>query len=56
MFLVEWIEVTSSTTNGNGTRISGATHGQVTSASLICMEHEYGAHKYHPLPVVFDSA
>jgi len=27
-----------------------------TSADVIRMEHEYGAHNYHPLPVVFDSA
>lgn len=42
--------------NGNGAHTSSATNGQVTSASLISMEHEYGAHNYHPLPVVFDSA
>ncbi|KAG6329832.1 hypothetical protein ID866_9258 [Astraeus odoratus] len=28
----------------------------LSSADLIQMEHEYGAHNYHPLPVVFDSA
>ncbi|KAF8228727.1 ornithine-oxo-acid aminotransferase [Tricholoma matsutake] len=28
----------------------------LTSADVIRMEHEYGAHNYHPLPVVFDSA
>lgn len=42
--------------NGNGVHTSSATNGQVTSATLISMEHEYGAHNYHPLPVVFDSA
>jgi len=42
--------------NGNGVHTSSTTNGQVTSASLISMEHEYGAHNYHPLPVVFDSA
>ncbi|KAF8064339.1 ornithine-oxo-acid aminotransferase [Lyophyllum atratum] len=28
----------------------------LTSADVIHLEHEYGAHNYHPLPVVFDSA
>ncbi|KZP05378.1 ornithine-oxo-acid aminotransferase [Athelia psychrophila] len=28
----------------------------VSSADVIQMEHQYGAHNYHPLPVVFDSA
>ncbi|KAG2117149.1 pyridoxal phosphate-dependent transferase [Suillus discolor] len=42
--------------NGNGVHTSSTTNGQLTSASLISMEHEYGAHNYHPLPVVFDSA
>ncbi|KAK7447108.1 ornithine aminotransferase [Stygiomarasmius scandens] len=27
-----------------------------SSAQVIQMEHEYGAHNYHPLPVVFDRA
>ncbi|KAG1742596.1 pyridoxal phosphate-dependent transferase [Suillus occidentalis] len=39
--------------NGNGVH---GTDSRVTSATLINMEHEYGAHNYHPLPVVFDSA
>jgi len=29
---------------------------RLTSADVIRMEHEHGAHNYHPLPVVFDSA
>ncbi|KAH7924202.1 ornithine aminotransferase [Leucogyrophana mollusca] len=29
---------------------------KLTSADLIHKEHEYGAHNYHPLPVVFDRA
>ncbi|KAF4586331.1 ornithine aminotransferase [Pleurotus pulmonarius] len=29
---------------------------RLTSADVIQMEHRYGAHNYHPLPVVFDSA
>ncbi|KAF8588034.1 ornithine aminotransferase [Ramaria rubella] len=28
----------------------------VNSAKVISLEHEYSAHNYHPLPVVFDSA
>ncbi|GJJ14021.1 hypothetical protein Clacol_008278 [Clathrus columnatus] len=28
----------------------------VSSARIISFEHEYGAHNYHPLPVVFESA
>ncbi|KAG8684868.1 hypothetical protein FRC08_013442 [Ceratobasidium sp. 394] len=27
-----------------------------TSQRLMDMEHEYSAHNYHPLPVVFDRA
>ncbi|KAA1131013.1 hypothetical protein PGTUg99_025445 [Puccinia graminis f. sp. tritici] len=29
---------------------------QLTSQALIDLEHQYGAHNYHPLPVVFDRA
>ncbi|KAH0580013.1 ornithine aminotransferase [Termitomyces sp. 'cryptogamus'] len=28
----------------------------LSSVDIIHLEHEYGAHNYHPLPVVFDSA
>jgi len=28
----------------------------LTSADVILLEHQYGAHNYHSLPVVFDSA
>ncbi|KAI0028571.1 ornithine aminotransferase [Vararia minispora EC-137] len=28
----------------------------LNSADIISLEHEYGAHNYHPLPVVFDRA
>jgi len=28
----------------------------LSSADVIRLEHEYGAHNYHPLPVVFDRA
>ncbi|KAF8900129.1 ornithine aminotransferase [Gymnopilus junonius] len=36
-------------TKGNG-------KARLTSADVIHLEHEYGAHNYHPIPVVFDSA
>ncbi|KAK7688778.1 hypothetical protein QCA50_008318 [Cerrena zonata] len=28
---------------------------KVSSADVIQLEHQYGAHNYHPLPVVFES-
>ncbi|KAJ3997720.1 ornithine aminotransferase [Lentinula boryana] len=42
-------------TNGkSGTAVkSSATY---TSSEVIQMEHQYGAHNYHPLPVVFERA
>ena len=30
--------------------------GKQSSEAVIEMEHRYGAHNYHPLPVVFSSA
>ncbi|KAL4077515.1 ornithine-oxo-acid aminotransferase [Scleroderma citrinum] len=36
--------------------INSADSVHLSSADVIQMEHEYGAHNYHPLPVVFDSA
>ncbi|KAG5645125.1 ornithine aminotransferase [Asterophora parasitica] len=36
--------------------VATKTDVHVTSADIIHLEHEYGAHNYHPLPVVFDSA
>ncbi|KAF8824625.1 hypothetical protein HHX47_DHR8000316 [Lentinula edodes] len=42
-------------TNGkNGNTKSGARHA--SSAEVIQMEHQFGAHNYHPLPVVFERA
>ncbi|KAF7977203.1 hypothetical protein HWV62_4459 [Athelia sp. TMB] len=38
----------SNASNGNG-------QVHLTSADVIGLEHQYGAHNYHPLPVVFDS-
>ncbi|KAL1747493.1 ornithine aminotransferase [Schizophyllum fasciatum] len=29
---------------------------RISSADAIAMEHQYGAHNYHPLPIVFDRA
>ncbi|GJE88985.1 aspartate aminotransferase family protein [Phanerochaete sordida] len=42
-------------TNGHG---NGHGNGTVhlSSADVIHLEHEYGAHNYHPLPVVFERA
>ncbi|KAG0706241.1 pyridoxal phosphate-dependent transferase [Suillus ampliporus] len=42
--------------NGNGVHTTSTTNGHLTSAMVINLEHEYGAHNYHPLPIVFDSA
>ncbi|KAH9476926.1 ornithine aminotransferase [Psilocybe cubensis] len=36
------------------TKANGKAH--LTSADVIRLEHEFGAHNYHPLPVVFESA
>ncbi|KAI0944641.1 ornithine aminotransferase [Taiwanofungus camphoratus] len=38
----------------NGT--SGRASAHLSSGDVIQLEHEYGAHNYHPLPVVFDTA
>ncbi|KAJ7750885.1 ornithine-oxo-acid aminotransferase [Mycena metata] len=43
-------QVSKKNGNGNGSSV------HLTSADVIHLEHEYGAHNYHPLPVVFDSA
>ncbi|KAI0750369.1 ornithine aminotransferase [Irpex lacteus] len=40
----------------NGTAQSKKGEIHLTSADVIHLEHEYGAHNYHPLPVVFESA
>ncbi|KAJ7674261.1 ornithine-oxo-acid aminotransferase [Mycena rosella] len=49
----------AATRNGNGKLVkakngNGAPH--LTSADVIRLENEHGAHNYHPLPVVFDRA
>ncbi|KAI6102998.1 pyridoxal phosphate-dependent transferase [Pisolithus sp. B1] len=42
---------------GNGANTADADIPMhMSSADLIRMEHEYAAHNYHPLPVVFDRA
>ncbi|KAJ8519266.1 hypothetical protein ONZ45_g3736 [Pleurotus djamor] len=50
----------STYSNNGGTHTvkkqTGRSAPHVTSADVIQLEHEYGAHNYHPLPVVFDSA
>ncbi|KAF8999875.1 pyridoxal phosphate-dependent transferase [Cyathus striatus] len=35
---------------------AGETKNKLSTAEVIQLEHKYGAHNYHPLPVVFDSA
>lgn len=35
---------------------NGHMPARLTSGDVIRLEHEYGAHNYHPLPVVFESA
>ncbi|KAJ7607517.1 ornithine-oxo-acid aminotransferase [Roridomyces roridus] len=42
--------------NGNGTKIQKNAPVHLSSADVIHLEHEHGAHNYHPLPVVFDRA
>ncbi|KAJ7457073.1 pyridoxal phosphate-dependent transferase [Mycena latifolia] len=46
--------------NGNGkhqvTKAQNGNGAHLTSADVIRLEHEHGAHNYHPLPVVFDRA
>ncbi|KAI0791039.1 pyridoxal phosphate-dependent transferase [Abortiporus biennis] len=37
-------------------RSAGNGQPKLTSADVIQLEHQYGAHNYHPLPVVFESA
>ncbi|KAF7309408.1 Ornithine aminotransferase [Mycena indigotica] len=44
---------------GNGPTAKAASNKdevRISSAEVIRLEHEYGAHNYHPLPVVFDRA
>ncbi|KAJ7903830.1 ornithine-oxo-acid aminotransferase [Mycena leptocephala] len=40
----------------NGTKNGVDSEPHLTSADVIRLEHEHGAHNYHPLPVVFDRA
>ncbi|KIP03032.1 hypothetical protein PHLGIDRAFT_130394 [Phlebiopsis gigantea 11061_1 CR5-6] len=42
--------------NGASTGTNGHGNVHLSSADVIHLEHEYGAHNYHPLPVVFESA
>ncbi|KAH9851313.1 ornithine-oxo-acid aminotransferase [Lenzites betulinus] len=41
--------------NGN-TPGNGRTPAHISSAEVVRLEHEFGAHNYHPLPIVFESA
>ncbi|KAF8970660.1 ornithine aminotransferase [Flammula alnicola] len=44
------------TNSGKSGTSKGSGKVRLTSADVIHLEHEYGAHNYHPLPVVFESA
>ncbi|KAF5366834.1 hypothetical protein D9758_006514 [Tetrapyrgos nigripes] len=46
----------SSPAHANGSSLKKSNQPHFSSAQVIQMEHEYGAHNYHPLPVVFDRA
>ncbi|KAF9481628.1 ornithine aminotransferase [Pholiota conissans] len=53
------ITATSSSTSTNSGKTSstkGSGKAGLSSVEVISLEHEYGAHNYHPLPVVFESA
>ncbi|KZV83964.1 ornithine-oxo-acid aminotransferase [Exidia glandulosa HHB12029] len=43
-------------TKANGHAKKPSKSVSMSSADVIQLEHEYGAHNYHPLPVVFQSA
>jgi ornithine--oxo-acid transaminase len=42
--------------NATNAKHNQSDKARITSADVIQLEHQYGAHNYHPLPVVFDSA
>ncbi|KIM41883.1 hypothetical protein M413DRAFT_18802 [Hebeloma cylindrosporum] len=46
----------SASSNGKAAATKGSGKARLTSADVIHLEHEYGAHNYHPLPIVFDTA
>ncbi|KAI0728927.1 ornithine-oxo-acid aminotransferase [Fomitopsis betulina] len=47
---------TSTGTAKVGKAGNGTSPVHISSGDVIQLEHEYGAHNYHPLPVVFESA
>ncbi|PIL25860.1 hypothetical protein GSI_11613 [Ganoderma sinense ZZ0214-1] len=46
----------TSSTESSKKSSNGRAPVHISSAQVIQLEHEYGAHNYHPLPVVFESA
>jgi len=46
-------QLVSKASNGTSKTRNGDVH--LSSADVVQLEHEYGAHNYHPLPVVFES-
>ncbi|KAI0758920.1 ornithine-oxo-acid aminotransferase [Fomes fomentarius] len=47
---------TVASTKATQSKGNGRTPVRISSAEVVRLEHEYGAHNYHPLPVVFESA
>ncbi|KAI9218403.1 ornithine-oxo-acid transaminase [Blastocladiella britannica] len=47
---------TTTTAATSGDALSKAAHAHVSSSQIMTLEHKYGAHNYHPLPVVFSRA
>ncbi|KAI5830544.1 ornithine aminotransferase [Schizophyllum commune Tattone D] len=47
--------MSSSATSQAHAQVNGAPV-RISSADAIAMEHQFGAHNYHPLPIVFDRA
>ncbi|KAF4611935.1 hypothetical protein D9613_003896 [Agrocybe pediades] len=48
--------ISASSSSGKSSSSKANGKPRLTSADVVRLEHEYGAHNYHPLPVVFDSA
>ncbi|KAI5119698.1 hypothetical protein M0805_003583 [Coniferiporia weirii] len=46
----------ASKANGKSNAVKKPAQAHLSSADVVKLEHEYGAHNYHPLPVVFESA
>ncbi|KAK4465735.1 pyridoxal phosphate-dependent transferase [Cladorrhinum samala] len=49
-------DISSSSSRSNGASASNSRYHATSTKSAIAAEHEYAAHNYHPLPVVFARA